>query len=213
MKRKTILIFSIALLLLVNFGFIIYSVLKKEKNTRFFADLTTEVKTASYKIPLEKISETRSVVSKNKFNDKICFMIDMRLPSEKNRFFVYDLKRDSIALSGLVAHGNCYQYWLEGRRYNNEIGGGCTSLGKYKVGNSYNGRFGRAYKLHGLDKTNSNAYERFVVLHSYDCVPDIETTDDICQSNGCPMVSPAFLKKLQKIIDKSDMPILLFIYG
>ena len=136
----------------------------------------------------------------------------MSLPSGDNRFFVYDLKKDTIKNSGVVTHGNCNQYWLEGRKYSNEQGSGCTSLGKYKIGYSYKGRFGLAYKLYGLDKTNSNAFNRFVVLHSHSCVPEIEVKDEICQSNGCPTVSPGYLQQLKPIIDKSSKPVLLWIY-
>ena len=77
----------------------------------------------------------------------ICFLLDMSLPSGQNRFFVYDLKKDTLQNSGLVTHGRCNQYWLEGRKYGNTVGCGCTSLGKYKIGYSYNGRFGLAYQV------------------------------------------------------------------
>ena len=136
----------------------------------------------------------------------------MSLPANHKRFFIYDLKTDSVRNSGLVTHGNCNQFWLEGRKYANDIGCGCTSLGKYKIGNSYYGRFGLAFKLHGLDNTNSNAFKRYVVLHSHSCVPDNEVVEEICQSNGCPTVSPEFLKLLEAIIKKSKSPVLLWIF-
>jgi hypothetical protein len=101
---------------------------------------------------------------------------------------------------------------LPGRKYDNTVGCGCTSLGKYKVGNSYNGKFGLAFKLHGLDATNNNAFARFVVLHSHDCVPDSEVNGEICQSNGCPTVSPAFLQQLKTVITSAKKPVLLWIY-
>jgi hypothetical protein len=136
----------------------------------------------------------------------------MSLPSYQKRFFVYDLIKDTIGNSGLVAHGNCNEYFLEGRKYSNVIGCGCTSLGKYKIGYSYVGRFGRAFKLYGLESTNDNAFARYVVLHSYECVPETEVEEDICQSNGCPMVSPGFLKELQPMIKESARPVLLWIF-
>jgi hypothetical protein len=37
-------------------------------------------------------------------------------------------------------------------------------------------------------------------------------TDEICQSDGCPTVSPNFLKELKPIIDKSSKPVLLWIF-
>jgi hypothetical protein len=68
----------------------------------------------------------------------------------------------------------CNENWLEGRKYGNEVECGCTALGKYRIGNSYNGRFGQAFKLYGLERTNDKAFERFVVLHSHECVPETE---------------------------------------
>jgi hypothetical protein len=147
------------------------------------------------------------------YNTSTCFLVDMHIESGKNRFFVYDLKKQAVIDEGLVAHGRCNKDWLTGRQYGNEVGCGCTSLGKYKIGDPYTGRFGHAYKLYGLDSTNSNAFRRFVVLHSYSAVPDSEVDPaPICQSDGCPMVSAAFLQKLGTIIDHSHQPILLYIF-
>jgi len=137
----------------------------------------------------------------------------MSIASGKQRFFVYDLKNDNILKAGLVTHGRCNQNWLAGRKYANEPGCGCTSLGKYKVGNAYRGEFGLAYKLYGLDATNSNAYARFVVLHSMQCVPEKEVDPyPICQSDGCPTVSPGLLQELALLIEQSKDPVLLWIF-
>lgn len=145
-------------------------------------------------------------------DQRICFLVDMHLASGNNRFFVYDMQKDSLLHAGLVAHGNCYQRWLEGRRYSNQVESGCTSLGRYRVGASYTGKFGLSYKIYGLDSSNSNAYRRTVVLHGHSCVPNGETEDEICQSNGCPTVSPEFLKVLSPIIQHAGKPLLLWIY-
>ncbi|HEV7782679.1 MAG TPA: murein L,D-transpeptidase catalytic domain family protein [Chitinophagaceae bacterium] len=160
----------------------------------------------------QKAAAANVFIQRNGYNDKVCFLLDMSLPSGQNRFFIYDLGKNSLQASGLVAHGNCFEYWLEGRRYSNVVGSGCTSLGKYRIGNSYTGKFGYSYKLHGLDSSNNNAFERTVVLHSHSCVPGTETADDICQSNGCPTVSPTLLVELKKIINNSKKPLLLWIY-
>ena len=129
-------------------------------------------KRAAYSGKLEqKAKAAKTYVQQKGFNDNICFLIDMSLASGQNRFFIYDLKKDSVTESGPVAHGNCFEYWLEGRRYSNVVGSGCTSLGRYKIGSSYIGKFGYSYKLHGLDTSNNNAFERTVVLHSHSCIP------------------------------------------
>ena len=160
----------------------------------------------------KKSAEAASFIKKNGYNESICFFIDMTLPSGQNRFFVYNVAKDSVQISGLVTHGRCNEMWLEGRKYSNVPGCGCSSLGKYKVGYSYNGTFGLAFKLYGLDKTNDNAFKRYVVLHSHECVPDTEVQDEICQSAGCPTVSPGFLQELNPIIKQSSKPILLWIF-
>ena len=159
-----------------------------------------------------KADDAANFIKQKNFNENICFLVDMSLPSGQNRFFVYDLKKDTLQNSGLVTHGRCNKNWLEGRKYGNTVGCGCTSLGKYKIGYSYNGKFGLAFKLYGLDKTNDKAFSRFVVLHSHDCVPETEVADDICQSDGCPTVAPGFLQQLKPVISRSDRPLLLWIF-
>ena len=154
----------------------------------------------------------KSFTGKKGYNTRTCFLIDMSLPAGQNRFFIYDLQKDSVTGAGLVAHGNCFENWLEGRRYSNEVGSGCTSLGRYRVGAPYTGKWGYSYRLHGLDSSNSKALERTVVLHSHSCVPESETAGEICQSNGCPTVSPGMLQQLKKIINASPRPLLLWIF-
>ncbi len=157
-------------------------------------------------------ASARDFVKQKKYNEQTCFLIDMSLASGQSRFFIYDLKKDSVLQSGLVAHGNCYQNWLEGRKYSNGVGSGCTSLGRYRIGIPYTGQWGYSYKLHGLDSSNRNAFERTVVLHGHTCVPSAETEDEICQSNGCPTVAPDFLEKIKSLINSSSRPVLLWIY-
>lgn len=159
-----------------------------------------------------KVATVKEYIREKGFNRRICFLVDMSLPSGQPRFFVYDLLKDTLQNKGLVTHGRCNEAWLEGRKYGNTVGCGCTSLGRYRVGKSYTGKFGLAFKLHGLDKTNDQAYERFVVLHSHECVPETAVRDEICQSDGCPTVSPGFLSQLDPMIKRSSRPVLLWIF-
>jgi hypothetical protein len=147
------------------------------------------------------------------FNRSLCFLLDLSAHSGKNRFFVFDLRKDSVLYSGLVTHGSCNSLFQHSARFSNEQGCGCSSYGKYKVSGKYSGRFGTAYKLVGLDSSNSNVYERAIVLHSHSCVPDTESyPDPICNSQGCPTVSLVFLKKLSGVIDTAKKPILLWVF-
>jgi len=160
-----------------------------------------------------KADSLKLFASKNNFNTSLFFLIDMNIESGRNRFFVFDVKKDSVIMEGLVTHGRCNQSWLNGRKFGNMPGCGCSSLGKYKIGYNYSGRFGLAYKLYGLDTTNNNAFKRYVVLHAHECVPEQEVFPaPICQSDGCPTVSTGFLSKLLPIIEQSPKPILLLIF-
>lgn len=215
MKRPAIVILTLLSIAVLSIAWLQFAKEGKRtkalyfpKKTKTFAEKTNSLK----KLQL-KSADAKTFIKERGFNKEICFLLDMSLPSNQNRFFVYNLKKDSLYSAGLVTHGRCNERWLEGRRYNNVPGGGCTSLGRYKIGNAYTGTFGLAFKLYGLEKTNSNAYKRYVVLHSHECVPEAEVSDDICQSDGCPTVSPGFLKHIEPMIKNSEKPLLLWIFN
>jgi L,D-transpeptidase-like protein len=169
-------------------------------------------KTESDRIYHKALAQRQFLISRG-FNRNICFLIDMRLPSGKNRFFVYDLSGDSIVMAGLVAHGSANKSFNLRPVYSNIDGSSCTALGKYRIGKPYHGQFGLAYKLYGLDTSNDQAFNRNIVLHAFRYVPEKETDPyPICNSRGCPMVAPGFLKKLQPLIDQSTRPVMLYIF-
>ena len=158
-------------------------------------------------------NKVENYAAQNNMSTEYCFLVDMSLPSGRNRFFVYDLKKNSVIHSGLVAHGSCNETFLSRPRFSNEAKTGCSSLGKYQVGEFYKGKYGKSFRLHGLDNCNSNAYKRAVVIHGYDCVPDKEIFPRVlCNSMGCVMVSYKFFDKLARIINKTGKPIVLWVY-
>ncbi|MDE3248971.1 MAG: murein L,D-transpeptidase catalytic domain family protein [Bacteroidota bacterium] len=149
----------------------------------------------------------------NGYDTSLALVADMQVKSGQARFFLVNLANDSILKKGLVAHGKGAELFTFNRRFSNDEGSRCTSLGMYKIGKAYNGSFGLSYKLYGLEKSNSNAAKRFVVLHSMNGIPDSETTWPIIQSEGCPAVAPAFLAELAPVLDNSARPMLLYIYA
>ncbi len=164
----------------------------------------------------QKAASVQTYVKANNFSTDYVFLIDMSVPSGKKRFFIYNLKSDSLEYASLVAHGfgSTIKESEDQLMFSNNNWSFKTSLGKYKIGSSYNGKYGLAYKLYGLDSSNSRAYERAIVLHSESNVPIAETyPEKICQSAGCPMVAPSFLPILGNYIKGSKKPILLWIYN
>lgn len=161
---------------------------------------------------LELAKAKKFLANNPAYNQKIVMLIDMKIPSGTFRFFIHDLVNNSIEHKALVAHGSGSTYSEDSLTFSNIPNSYQSSLGKYKIGNSYAGNFGKSYKLHGLDATNNKAFARYVVLHPYSCVPDEEQESPICESLGCPMVSNEFIKILYPIIDNSKKPILIVIY-
>ena len=146
------------------------------------------------------------------YNMEFAILINLAPHSGNYRFFGFNLETKDTLLKGLVAHGHCQSTENRFAQFSNEFGSNCSSLGHYKVGGQYKGSFGISYKLHGLDSSNSNALSRYVVLHSHSCIPDEEWEDDICQSEGCPTVSPIVFQKLIPYLDNAKKPVLLWIY-
>ena len=201
--------FASLLLLLFFIGYKIvvkrYESSSLEKETSLLADK---------KVDQTQVKEVKRIIKSNKkYNEKIAFFIDMKIPSGKNRFFVYDLVNNQILDQGLVAHGSGSETNIKGKlKFSNVPNSLSTSLGKYSIGKHYNGKFGKAYKLYGLDKTNSNAFVRDIVFHYYYDVPYNEQNGYICNSYGCPMVNKKYFERMAKIIDTSKSDILISIY-
>ncbi len=144
----------------------------------------------------------RALPSKDKEIDQM-YYINYSISSKEKRFFVLDLPNCKIIQSGLVCSGNTDE---NGKAiFSNIPNSHQSSEGLMKIGNKYHGQFGLAYKLHGLEEQNSKVFERYIVLHAHDCVPDEEVDYHICISQGCPTVSPNFLKNLSKLIDEEDV--------
>ncbi len=148
----------------------------------------------------------------NGYDTSYAFLINMGMRSSTKRLFIVNLNNMCIVKSGLVAHGRGNEQFSYTRKYSNTSGSNCTSLGKYKIGKSYKGFFGLSYKMHGLDASNSKAYERNVVMHSMHCIPDNENGRPICQSEGCPAVSDRFILDIKHIVDGREQPVLLWIF-
>jgi hypothetical protein len=186
-----------------------FKCIHKEENLQLpNSKLSSKEKLASQINEIKKFVNTSS-----KYNTEVGFFIDMRIASGKKRFFIYDLKNNKLLDQGLVGHGSGSETGIPGKlKFSNIKNSYSTSLGKYAIGNSYNGTFGKAYKLYGLDKSNSNAFDRNIVLHKYWDVPFEEQKNPICNSQGCPMVNEKFYGVIEKIIDNSKKKIILVIY-
>jgi len=160
---------------------------------------------------MRRIQDLRAYAKTKGYSTRYGLFADLGAFSGDARFHIVDLKAEEILHSGLVAHGHCREQEVQ-VRFSNEPGSNCSSEGKYSIGESYMGQFGLAYKLEGLDETNSNAFERYIVMHAHACVYDEAVTYEICESEGCPTLSPAMLETTSELLGTQTSPVLLWVY-
>jgi hypothetical protein len=164
-------------------------------------------------VPQSKISEIKSYIKNKDYNQDLAVFINFKIPSGKYRYFLYDLKNNKIVQKAIVSHGSgSVVQGSNDLQFSNTEGSYQSSLGKYAIGGSYMGQFGKAYRLKGLDPTNSNAMQRAIVLHSFSSVSDVESEKPATLSLGCPMLSINAFKETAKYIDQSEKPIILYTF-
>jgi hypothetical protein len=96
-------------------------------------------------------------------------IVDFAKPSEQPRFYIVDLTSGAVE-AHRTAHGQGSDRGHDGiaEHFSNDDGSHASSLGAYRTAKRYFGQHGLSLALDGLDKTNSNARARLIVLHSAD---------------------------------------------
>lgn len=162
----------------------------------------------------QEISKIKDYAKAENFNQNIALMIDYAKHSGKYRFFVVDLKNDSILHKALVCHGSCKgkNGVVSAKHFSNKADSYCTSLGMAVVAERAYSSWAKNYKywLDGLEESNSNMRSRVVVLHAWKGVPDQEIAPaPLAMSWGCPTVSIQMLDTLDAIL-KKEKKVLLY---
>lgn len=218
MNEKKNLILSL-LFLLVTISFIMCKANNKEEpiGEENGTELAENESRKAF-VRLKAKADSAKIYSKQKgLNTNYCILIDFSIHSGKNRFFVWDFAKDSIKYESLCCHG----YGLKSTRqqpvFSNVEGSYCSSLGRYKMGISSYSNYGINihYKMHGLDKTNNNAFRRLIVLHSHTPVPEEEIYPlhlPLGWSQGCPVINDSIMTEVDKLLKKEKKPLLMWIY-
>lgn len=168
-----------------------------------------------------KAEEALEFCKAENFNTDYAILIDMSIHSGKHRMFVYDFNNQKVERSALCAHGigKGEQSSTETEPlFSNVEGSLLSSLGKYRVGIRSYSQWGINvhYKLHGLEPTNSNAFQRIIVLHSYTPVSAEEIYPShmpLGWSQGCPVTDDETMSYLDQKFQKTSKPVLLWIYN
>jgi hypothetical protein len=125
-------------------------------------------------------------------------VVDLTRPDTENRFFLLDLRTARALVAAPCLNGRTDR---QGHvRYSNAVDSNCSSRGLAwtSYAEAYPGRFGIAYRLHGLSASTSNLAVRTVVLHSWRRVPaaPVASGQHPVQSWGCPALAPARLAEV-----------------
>lgn len=168
-----------------------------------------------------KADSAYAFAQENDLDLKHAFLVDFSLHSGKDRFFVWDFEADTVGFSSLCAHGvgkgsNRSSY--TDIKFSNVENSYTSSLGKYKTGIRSYSQWGINvhYKLHGLEKTNDNAFKRIVVLHSYGLVPQSEIYPahlPLGYSQGCPVINDEVMRQVDALMKQKDKDLVLWIYN
>lgn len=118
---------------------------------------------------------------------------DFARPSSLPRLHFANLESGKVD-SFLVAHGRGsdpeHDGWL--KLFSNGVGSEATSRGAYLTGSWYAGKYGTSIRLHGLDRDNSNAFERAIVMHPawYAAADMVPKYGKLGRSEGCFAMGP-----------------------
>jgi hypothetical protein len=111
-------------------------------------------------------------------------VVDFKPHSSKKRFFVVNMQTGAVR-AYVVAHGqNSDPDWTGyATDFGNVPGSYKSSLGFVITGETYDGTHGRSLRLEGVSPTNSNMFDRAIVMHGASYVVEGATKQG--RSNGC----------------------------
>ncbi|MBD1363627.1 murein L,D-transpeptidase catalytic domain family protein [Mucilaginibacter sp. ZT4R22] len=169
----------------------------------------------------EKAKQALLFSKERGYNSRYCILIDMSLPSGVKRFMVWDFKKNNAITSGLVSHGCGRSPWSgewskDTPAFSNADGSHCTALGKYTVDARGYSAWGIniKYYLTGLESTNSNAYARQIVFHSWEKVSETEVyPNGTPEGWGCPAISNQTMKTVDALLKKQRKKVLMWVYN
>jgi len=133
---------------------------------------------------------------------RILTIIDYSLPSSEPRLWVIDVARQEVLYHELVAHGEGSGTNLA-VAFSNEMNSHKSSLGLFRTGEVYTGRFGYSLRLSGLEPGfNDRARARAIVMHGDSDVSPAFAAQwgMVGVSWGCPAVpqevAPQIIKRI-----------------
>ncbi len=162
-----------------------------------------------------KMDQALTYAKENKMDTTVAIFVDFSQPAWMQRMSLVDLQAKTVLSKTQVSHGMGLEFSIK-PRFSNVKESHLSSLGKYKIGDRGWSVWGIniKYVLHGLESTNDNAFDRNIVLHSWEVIPDnqrVRKPRSAAQGYGCPAVSNAYMQTLDKVL-RGRKSVLLWIY-
>ena len=117
---------------------------------------------------LDKAAALKSYCQQRGYNADYGILVDFGRFSLQKRLYVYDFNKGKVIMNSLAGHGSGGNSSILRPDFSNAYGSHCSSLGHYRIvreRHMYNRPGVPAFELAGLDKTNSNALARGILIH------------------------------------------------
>lgn len=149
------------------------------------------------------------------FNTRVALMMDLGRHSGRRRFMVWDFQQGRALYSFLASHGSGSALSHVRSAYakcSNEDGSHLSSIGKCLIAERYEGRYGVAYRLDGLEESNSALRERCVVLHGWRYTTSFPIYPfPTVGSWGCPVLSRRAMRIVDELLQR-EKEVILWMY-
>lgn len=214
-KKRTIFRLSLWLLLLIALVSGLFFVVNHYKR------LPPKDGTSVYNLAKKRAYSLKEYAIRRNYDTSHCFLVDYSIPSGRPRFFIWNFATDKIEYSDYCMHGPGKGSTAQVPVFSNEKGSNCSSLGRFVVKkNCYGNSLGekRSRLILGLDKTNSNACARGLMIHDSHYLDkcSLLPTDNIPLNggacSGCVTITTDGFRKAKSIIEESSKEILLYTY-
>lgn len=164
-------------------------------------------------VPKRALNQAIAYFKKNRSefpNQRVITVIDFTKSARQKRFFVVNLQTGAVTARA-TSHGRGSDPGNTGmaQKFSNKDKSHASSLGFYRTLETYtsskfksHGGEGLSLRLQGLSSTNSNAWNRAVVIHPARYVNEGGHTG---RSYGCPALDPRFSKQTVQTIKNGSL--------
>lgn len=162
-----------------------------------------------------RAAELKEFCTANGYNSRIALLWDLSLHSGRRRFVVWNYAENRVERAFVASHGSGQECSLRYSAYattSNVADSHLSSVGRALVAERYVGRYGIAYRLDGLDESNSAMRERCIVLHGWKHTTSFPIWPmPTIGSWGCPVLSRRSMAILDEII-RNEENVVLYAY-